>query len=91
MKASEAEGGGQARRGGGQGWLGGLLLFLVALILIGGFAYPMLQRRLQPTAPGSDDVHDVILGRLDRIEQELRQLDRIEGRLTLLEERQRKR
>ena len=92
MKASEAEGGGRGGHGQGQGksggWLAGLLLFLVGLILIGGFAYPMFQRRSHPAASGSDDVHDVILGRLDRIEQDLKQLDRIEGRLTLLEERQ---
>ena len=89
MKAAEAPGeggGGHGGRSAGGGWLAGLLLFLVGLILIGGFAYPMLQRRAKPAV--SDDVHDVILGRLDRIEHDLRQLDRIEGRLTLLEERQ---
>lgn len=83
MKESGADGGGGGKSG---SWLGMLLLFLVGLIFVGGFAYPLLKSRGRSLP--ADDVHDVILGQLSRMERDLKRLDRIEGRLTLLEERQ---
>ncbi len=85
MKESGGDGAGGGKASGGN-WLGILLLFLVGLILVGGFAYPLLKSRGRSSP--ADDVHDVILGQLGRMQQDLKRLDRIEGRLALLEERQ---
>lgn len=83
MKESGGDGGGKASGG---NWIGMLLLLLVGLIFVGGFAYPLLTSRGRSSP--TDDVHDVILGQLGRMQQDLKRLDRIEGRLILLEERQ---